>query len=199
MRIAMLALDRLAHAAARLWPVGAGHQPADRGAGRARGRRHAVRHARFSITAGKLAGVAPHGYSEDPAIDAKVWETLHIAHAVRARGRVRPDPQPGRFPAARPSRGWSTRRWSPRSTASRSDRILPVYEHYDDRVALCRDQRCRPRTLAALCRDDPPRHPARRFPVRSDRQRRSAVLRPHPPRQGRGRSDPRRRAPPAAA
>lgn len=33
-----------------------------------------------SVTAGKLDGVAPRGYSEDPSLNAKVWEALHIAH-----------------------------------------------------------------------------------------------------------------------
>ena len=33
-----------------------------------------------SKTAAKLDGVCPAPYSEDPAIDAKVWEMLHIAH-----------------------------------------------------------------------------------------------------------------------
>jgi len=33
-----------------------------------------------SITAGKLDGVAPKGYSEDQSLNAKVWEALHIAH-----------------------------------------------------------------------------------------------------------------------
>ena len=33
-----------------------------------------------SQTAGTLAGVAPHGYSDGPGLDAKVWETLHFAH-----------------------------------------------------------------------------------------------------------------------
>jgi glycosyltransferase involved in cell wall biosynthesis len=33
-----------------------------------------------SITSAKLAGVCPAPYSEDPAIDAKVWEILHVAH-----------------------------------------------------------------------------------------------------------------------
>ena len=32
-----------------------------------------------SITRARLAGTAPSGYSEDPALDAKVWEGLHIA------------------------------------------------------------------------------------------------------------------------
>jgi glycosyltransferase involved in cell wall biosynthesis len=33
-----------------------------------------------SITAGKLDGVVPRGYSEDDSLNAKVWEGLHIAH-----------------------------------------------------------------------------------------------------------------------
>lgn len=33
-----------------------------------------------SVTAGRLAGVVPAPYSEDPSIDAKVWEILHVAH-----------------------------------------------------------------------------------------------------------------------
>src|SRR5438309_6651084 len=32
-----------------------------------------------SITRARLIGTAPTGYSEDPALDAKVWESLHIA------------------------------------------------------------------------------------------------------------------------
>jgi glycosyltransferase involved in cell wall biosynthesis len=32
-----------------------------------------------SITGARLIGTAPTGYSEDPALDAKVWESLHIA------------------------------------------------------------------------------------------------------------------------
>jgi len=35
-----------------------------------------------SITRARLVGTAPTGYSEDPALDAKVWESLHIAALV---------------------------------------------------------------------------------------------------------------------
>ena len=34
-----------------------------------------------SLTAARLAGTAPTGYSEDPRVDAKVWEGLHISAA----------------------------------------------------------------------------------------------------------------------
>ncbi|MEP4684751.1 MAG: glycosyltransferase family 4 protein, partial [Rhodopirellula bahusiensis] len=33
-----------------------------------------------SETSGKLDGVVPAPYSEDPSIDAKVWEFRHLAH-----------------------------------------------------------------------------------------------------------------------
>lgn len=32
-----------------------------------------------SVTSARLIGVSPTGYSEDPSLDAKVWEALHIA------------------------------------------------------------------------------------------------------------------------
>ena len=35
-----------------------------------------------SITAGKLDSVAPHGYAEDTEMDGRVWEALHVAHAL---------------------------------------------------------------------------------------------------------------------
>jgi glycosyltransferase involved in cell wall biosynthesis len=35
-----------------------------------------------SFTAGTLAAVVPAPYSEDPTIDAKVWEMRHVAHAM---------------------------------------------------------------------------------------------------------------------
>jgi glycosyltransferase involved in cell wall biosynthesis len=34
---------------------------------------------RDSVTSARLVGVAPTGYSEDPSMDAKVWEARHIA------------------------------------------------------------------------------------------------------------------------
>src|SRR5258705_508920 len=39
-----------------------------------------------SRTAGKLAGVCPAAYSEDPTIDAKVWEILPGAHVFEQAG-----------------------------------------------------------------------------------------------------------------
>lgn len=39
-----------------------------------------------SLTAGSLEWVAAHGYAEDPAMDGRVWEALHVAHAIEASG-----------------------------------------------------------------------------------------------------------------
>jgi glycosyltransferase involved in cell wall biosynthesis len=35
-----------------------------------------------SLTTAKLDGVCPHGYSEDPAMDGRIWEALHVSHAL---------------------------------------------------------------------------------------------------------------------
>jgi len=35
-----------------------------------------------SVTSGVLEAVAPHGYAEDPTMDGRVWEALHVAHAL---------------------------------------------------------------------------------------------------------------------
>jgi glycosyltransferase involved in cell wall biosynthesis len=39
-----------------------------------------------SITTARLVGTAPTGYSEDPALDAKVWEALHISAVFERAG-----------------------------------------------------------------------------------------------------------------
>ena len=39
-----------------------------------------------SQTKGTLDGVCPTGYEEDPEIDGRVWEAMHVAHALRRSG-----------------------------------------------------------------------------------------------------------------
>jgi glycosyltransferase involved in cell wall biosynthesis len=39
-----------------------------------------------SVTTAHLAGTAPTGYSEDPSLDAKVWEALHISAVFERAG-----------------------------------------------------------------------------------------------------------------
>jgi glycosyltransferase involved in cell wall biosynthesis len=35
-----------------------------------------------SVTSARLDGVCPHGYAADPAMDGRVWEALHVSHAL---------------------------------------------------------------------------------------------------------------------
>ncbi|MGL4962158.1 MAG: glycosyltransferase family 4 protein [Inquilinus sp.] len=88
---------------------------------------------RDSMTAGTLAGVCPAPYSEDPTIDAKVWEMLHVAHVFERAGEFdlihnQADFVPLAFsrlvatPIVTTIHGFS------------SDRILPAFQVYQDRV-----------------------------------------------------------------
>jgi glycosyltransferase involved in cell wall biosynthesis len=88
---------------------------------------------RDSITAGTLAGVCPAPYSEDPAIEAKVWEMLHVAHVFERASEFdlihnQADFVPLAFsrlvatPVVTTIHGFS------------SERILPAFKAYEDRV-----------------------------------------------------------------
>jgi glycosyltransferase involved in cell wall biosynthesis len=87
-----------------------------------------------SHTAGTLAAVCPRPYSEDPSIDAKVWEMLHVAHVFERAAEFdlihnQADFVPLAFsrlvdtPIVTTIHGFS------------SERILPAYQRYQDRVA----------------------------------------------------------------
>ena len=54
-----------------------------------------------SQTAARLEAVAPHGYAEDPSMDGRVWEALHVAHAIDRSGEFDLDAQPARLAAPR--------------------------------------------------------------------------------------------------
>jgi glycosyltransferase involved in cell wall biosynthesis len=86
-----------------------------------------------SHTAGSLDGVAPRGYSEEPHIDAKVWEALHIAHCIERAGDFDLIHNQADFmPLA-----WSRVIDTPMLTTIHgfsSERIVPVYRRYDDKV-----------------------------------------------------------------
>lgn len=86
-----------------------------------------------SQTAGKLDGVAPHGYSEDPSLDAKVWEALHVAHLFERADEFDLIHNQADFIPLAFSRLVET----PMITTIHgfsSPRILPAFERYDDRV-----------------------------------------------------------------
>ncbi len=87
-----------------------------------------------SRTAGTLAGVVPRGYSEDPSIDAKVWEALHIAHLMEQADSFDLIHNQADFVPLAFSRLIST----PMVTTIHgfsSERILPAYRRYDGHVA----------------------------------------------------------------
>lgn len=84
-----------------------------------------------SITRARLVGTAPTGYAEDPTIDAKVWEALHIAAVFERADEFDVvhnsfDFLPLSFsrlvdtPVVTTIHGFS------------SERIVPVYERYND-------------------------------------------------------------------
>lgn len=86
-----------------------------------------------SITSAKLAGVVPRGYEEDPAIDAKVWEYAHLAHVFERAGAFDLIHNQADFPA----HAFSGLVPTPMVTTIHgfgSDRILPMYKPYEDRV-----------------------------------------------------------------
>lgn len=85
-----------------------------------------------SVTAAHLAGTAPTGYSEDASLDAKVWEGLHISAAFERADEFDlihnsfdflPLTYSGLVdtPVVTTIHGFS------------SERIVPVYEKYNDR------------------------------------------------------------------
>jgi glycosyltransferase involved in cell wall biosynthesis len=39
-----------------------------------------------SVTAANLDGLSPHGYAEDPAMDGRIWEALHVSYALERSG-----------------------------------------------------------------------------------------------------------------
>src|SRR5437870_6296219 len=84
-----------------------------------------------SMTTARLVGTAPTGYSEDPALHAKVWEGLHISAVFERAGEFDlihnsfdflPLTYSGLVdtPVVTTIHGFS------------SERIVPVYERYND-------------------------------------------------------------------
>ena len=86
-----------------------------------------------SVTAATLDGVVPAPYSEDPSVDAKVWEYRHLAHLFEQAGRFDIIHNQADFPAHAFARLIET----PIVTTIHgfsSDRIMPMYAPYQDRV-----------------------------------------------------------------
>ncbi len=86
-----------------------------------------------SETAGRLASVVPAPYSEDPGIDAKVWEILHVSHLFEQAADFDIIHNQADFVPLAFSRLVDT----PMVTTIHgfsSERILPVFRTYQDRV-----------------------------------------------------------------
>lgn len=85
-----------------------------------------------SLTRAKLVAVCPRPYQEDPAIDAKVWECLHIAAAFERAGEFDLIHNHFDFLPLSYSRLVTTPLLTTIHGFS-SERILPVYQRYNDR------------------------------------------------------------------
>lgn len=86
-----------------------------------------------SITSATLAGVVPAPYSDDPAIDAKVWEYRHLAHLFERADEFDIIHNQADFPAHAFSRMVAT----PIVTTIHgfsSERILPMYKPFENRI-----------------------------------------------------------------
>ncbi|MGK2911719.1 MAG: glycosyltransferase family 4 protein [Sphingobium sp.] len=86
-----------------------------------------------SITTAKLDAVVPAPYSEDPSVDAKVWEFRHLAHLFGQADRFDLIHNQADFPA----HAFAGLVDTPIVTTIHgfsSDRILPMYVPFQDRV-----------------------------------------------------------------
>lgn len=86
-----------------------------------------------SETAGKLDGIVPAAYSEDPSIDAKVWEYRHLAYIFERADRFDLIHNQADFPA----HAFSGLVDTPMVTTIHgfsSERILPMYKPFEDRI-----------------------------------------------------------------
>jgi len=87
-----------------------------------------------SLTKATLDGVCPRPYSEDPTIDAKVWELLHVAHLFERADEFDLIHNQADFVPLAFSRFVTT----PLVTTIHgfsSERIVPVFKRYQDRVS----------------------------------------------------------------
>ncbi|WP_298813760.1 glycosyltransferase family 4 protein [uncultured Sphingomonas sp.] len=86
-----------------------------------------------SVTSAKLDGVVPASYNEDPSVDAKVWEYRHLSHVFARAGEFDIIHNQADFPA----HAFAPLVDTPVVTTIHgfgSDRILPMYEPYQDRI-----------------------------------------------------------------
>ena len=86
-----------------------------------------------SLTTATLDGVVPAPYSDDPSVDAKVWEFRHLSHLFAQADRFDLIHNQADFPA----HAFTPLVTTPMVTTIHgfsSERILPMYAPYQDRV-----------------------------------------------------------------
>jgi glycosyltransferase involved in cell wall biosynthesis len=86
-----------------------------------------------SLTAARLEAVVPAPYSEDPSVDAKVWEFRHLAHLFERAAAFDLIHNQADFPA----HAFANLVATPMVTTIHgfsSDRILPMYKPFEERV-----------------------------------------------------------------
>jgi glycosyltransferase involved in cell wall biosynthesis len=86
-----------------------------------------------SQTSGKLSAVCPAPYSEEPALDAKVWEMLHVANLFEKAGGFDLIHNQADFVPLAFSRLTSVPMVATIHGFS-SERIIPIYKAYEDHV-----------------------------------------------------------------
>ena len=104
-------------------------------------------------------------------MDGRIWEALHVAHALERSGDVRPRPQPSRLASARLRCGISGAARHDHSWIFRARNPTRLPER--TLVVLCVDLRRRPRAGAGLRRDGPSWHRPRRPAVLGHVRRRA--------------------------
>ena len=107
-----------------------------------------------SVTKATLDGVSPTGYEESAEIDGRVWEALHVSHALSRSGE---------FDLVHNHLDWLPLAFSQHCAAPMlttihgfsGPSILPAYQRADSSYVAISDS---DRSPAALHRDRPPRH-----------------------------------------
>ena len=145
-----------------------------------------------SITSGRLASVVARGYSEDRGGGAQGRRVPPHRARLRARRRVRRDPQQLRLPPVDLQRARRHARPDddPRVLVGADPAGLPALQRHR---LLRRDQRRGPASEPRLPRHDPSRHRYERLLAAPDSRRLPALLREDPSGQGHRGGDRRRR------
>ena len=198
-RVAVLAPISWRVPAAPLRAVGAVRVAADRGARRARPRRHAVRDRRLADGGATCCSVGRDGLVGGRHASTPRWRSACTSRRCSSGPTSSTSSTTASTSCRSPTAASSTTPVVTTIHGFSSERIVPVYEKYNGRTDLRRHQRRRPAPAARLRRHDPPRHRHRRVRAPPGARRLPRLLRSHPSRQGDGRGHRGRRARRAAA